>query len=243
MKKIFKNLDSFGYAPQLLIEGDTQYKTPAGGIISFLFIIFALYYSVTQTLQFFSTMNILSSSRDVSSPSSQYKLSATDMYFGIGFADFDWNEYDIERFSYLSLSIQHIHIEKYTGNRTVQDFSVGECDFNQFITATDQAQISADELTEMKRKMKKYKCPIGNNFIFNLTPNFFGEGADFLQVNLKLTNLTILDQARNDMSQMRQRVILIYKNIFIDTNNRSTPYNSYIDSFYNDIDYAFVKKN
>ena len=242
MRGFFTALDSFGYNPGFLIHGELKYKTPTGGIISFLFIIFALYYSFTQSLQFISTMNILSTSRDILAPSNEYTLTSEDMYFGLGFADFNWDEYDFERFSYLTLVVQHVHIEKYTGIRTTRNFTVGECDFDKFISPSRQAQLSDTVLAEKKRRMKFYKCPIGNDFRFNLSPNFFGEGIEFLQVNLHFANLTILDQARDDMFKMRQRVIVVMKNLFIDTNNRSTPYSSYIDSFYNEIDYAYVKK-
>ena len=70
----------------------------------------------------------------------------------------------------------------------------------------------------------------------------FGDDMSYLQINLDFTNTSVLDKAEETIIQLKPKLNFMYKNIFIDTENKTHPYYEYIDSYWTGIDYESAKK-
>ena len=63
-----------------------------------------------------------------------------------------------------------------------------------------------------------------------------------MQINLDLTNTTILQQAKNQIFDQAPYFNYIFKDVLVQTEDKINPFSSYINSFTNTINYEFSKK-
>ena len=232
--------DYFGYTPQFLIEGQTKYKSFIGGIISLFFILLSIIYSVLQFYTFISNINIINTSRNIVQPSYSYNLTSKDLYFGIGLIDRNKNEFNISLLNYLKFEIQYLYTDKSTLNQYNSKLDFGPCDITKFIPSNDYYNLSELEKIKIKKKIPFYICPQGN-FDYKLTSSNIIEGDIYIEVLISITNSSFIDIANNELSKNLVRTNFIYRNIFVDSENRENPYKSFIDHSINSIDFEYEK--
>ena len=240
MNDFIKALDYFGFTPQFLISGQKNYKSKIGGITFFLFLIFAIFYFVNQSFSFFKKIDNVDNSINVLDDSKTYNLTSTELYFGVGFIDATNAEFNMSMFPYFNIYIQIV--TKYiNGTRTNLPFPMTACDVDHLLDQDSLHQYSKKELENIKNKTKYYLCP-PSNFSIEFNSNNFGGKHIILQINLDFTNTSILSEVKEQINQIRPRLNFVYKNVFIDTLNKSHPYYGTIDTLYSAIDYQTAKK-
>ena len=74
MLECIKEIDKFGYTPQFLISGGTQFKSKLGGSIFVVYLLFAIYYFVNQISSFVKNRINVDSSRDSLKYSGNFSL-------------------------------------------------------------------------------------------------------------------------------------------------------------------------
>ena len=239
--KIIKSLDYFGYTPQFLISGETQYKSIPGGIIFIFFIIFSVYYLGTESINYISKIDDVKTSRSVSKISDKYNLTNKDIYFGIGLINTNQTELNLTlNFSYIDINVIIVKIDKY-GNRTNQRIELEPCQLNSFISMVDLQMMPQEKIQDIQDRLLYYLC-LPSNFNSSIASPSFGQGEQFILVNATFRNTSILKYAEKHLFDTKPKFKFIYRSLLFDSENKSFPYSSFIDSFYNDIDYVFVKR-
>ena len=127
------------------------------------------------------------------------------------------------------------------GSRTNTPIPMTACDVNFFLDQDSLKDYTEKEIYTIKNKAKYYLCPI-NNFTVPFVPYYFPGRQIFLQINFDFKNTSILSDVENQINQKRPRLNFPFKNIFIDSENKSHPYYAFIDQFYSEIDYKTAKK-
>ena len=90
-----KKFDYFGYNPKFRINGNNVYKSFLGGLIFMIFLIYSLYFMITQLIIFFQNLGIVKSSRILLKNSeSSYLLTTSDIYMGLGLVDVNQKEFN-----------------------------------------------------------------------------------------------------------------------------------------------------
>ena len=232
--------DTFGYTPQFLIEGEPKYKSLTGGIISISFIILSLTYSVSEFKNFFDTIDDLVTSRQVLEPSKSYNISSKDIYFGIGLLDRKRHEYNLSMFPYLKFQLQYTYSDKESLNSTSITLSLGNCNISNFLSNQDISELSDIEINNINNKLKYYLCP-DVDFLVSLSSSNFKDGDVYLQIHISLNNESNLDFAKFELSQYLFRTSFIFKNIFVNSEDRLNPFKSFIDRTINGLDYEYEK--
>ena len=240
MSDLFKGFDNFGYTPQFLISGEKNYKSKIGGLTFLLFLIFAIFYFVNQSYSFIKNMDDVDNSRDVLTNSKTYNLTSKEFYFGVGFIDITNTEYNISMFPYFNIYIE-IVTKFMNGTRTNIQIPMTTCDVNLLLDQDSLSQYIEEHLANIKNKTKYYLCPT-SNFSEVFQSNYCGGNQIILQIKLDFTNTSILSEVKEQINQIRPRLNFVYKNVFIDTLNKSHPYYGTIDTLYSAIDYQTAKK-
>ena len=239
--KFIKSLDNFGYTPQFLISGEGEYKSVPGGIIFVCFAIFACWYLISQSIGFISRLHDVQTSRTIITQSEIYNITTKDLYFGIGLVDYSNNEYNMsQNFSYLNFTMSVIKIDQ-SGNTRRIDIQLAECQIEYFISDLDLLKMDKTDAAEIKNRLPFYLCPpLDFNFLLN-SPNF-GEGEEFIQLQIDIVDSSVLSYAKENLFDVRPRLNFIYRNLIVESESFDSPFSSYITSFYNEIDYEFAKK-
>ncbi len=232
--------DNFGYSPQFFIGKEAKYKSFLGGIISLLYIIFSIAYSVTQIIYFFKSLDVVQTSRNIIRPSNSYNLSSKDLYFGVGLIDRNRVEYNISMFPYLKFELDYLFTDKNNQNETTSILQLGPCDISKFFPLDDFEILSNRKKEEIKRKLPFYLCPQGE-FNFKIAASNIIEGEIFLQVTISIKEASYLNQANLDLSKTLVRTNFIYKNMFINYEDRKDPYSSFIDRSFDSLDLDYEK--
>ena len=241
MEEFLKIFDRFGYTPTFLINGENQFKTKEGGIIFLMFLIFSIYYFISELIGFINSLNYVTTSRDVFFPSLSYNITAKDVYFGIGFVNETNAEYNISRFPYIKITMIKATIEGTIRTDTL--VPLGSCDYRLFLNQNDLIDPDNPSFKKQIEKLKFYLCPDPSFNLF-MNPLKFGGDEIFFELNFEFlnTNTSILDFARSDLNQVRPRLNFIYKDIKVDADDKFEPFNSFINSLNDEVDYDFSKK-
>ena len=240
MLDLIKEIDYFGYTPQFLISGEKKYKSVLGGLVFTLFGLFASYYFGTEFYAFILNRTNVYTSRDLLKYSGQFNLSTLDFYFGVGFIDSTNKEYDLNSFPYFNIYMIIANIDK-NGTRVDKKILLTACEYDLFIDRDTFISYSDEELEDLKNRSKYYLCP-PREFKMKFNPYLYGDNEIFLQVNFDFTNSSILNKVKDQMNQIRPRLNYIFKNVFIDSENKTKPFNTYVDSFWTEVDYQIAKK-
>ena len=240
MNNLIREFDHFGLTPQFLISGENKYKSKVGGFTFFSFFMFAIYYFVSQSYSFFLQMNDVDNSRELLAYSDNYNLTSTEFYFGIGFIDGTNTEYNMSMFPYFNYEMYFVN-KDINGTKTKTPIPFTACDVNLFLDQDSFSDYPNQEINSINNKTKYYLCPI-SNFTVPLQPNYFGERQSILQININFTNTSILSDVKEQLNQLRPRLNFIYKNFYIDTEDKYNPFTRTIDSMYSEIDYQISKK-
>ncbi len=232
--------DNFGYTPQFFIGKEPKYKSFLGGIISLFFIILSIAYSITQIIYFFKSLDMVQTSRNIVRPSNFYNLSSKDLYFGIGLIDRNRIEYNVSMFPYLKFELDYLFTDKNSQNQTTSILQLGPCDISKFFPLNDFENLSKREKDEIKKKIPYYICPQGD-FNFKMAASNIIEGEIFIQVTISINDSSLLNQAHLDFSKTLVRTNFIYKNMFINYEDRNYPYSSFIDRSFNSLDLDYEK--
>jgi hypothetical protein len=241
MLEFIKKLDVFGYRPQFLVSGNQKFKSSAGGFIFIAFFIFAIYYFISQTVEYLDKYNSVSNSRIVLIDSESYNISVPEMYLGIGIISDSHIEYNItNNFSYLDFKLGDTYINR-EGKRTDNYITLAPCDFNHFYDDLENNKYLWGKKEVVINRLKYYLC-LPSNFTFKSLAYDFGEEERFIQIIVSLKNMSVLNYAQQHLKTFRPKLNFIFKNILVNTEDKYSPYSSNIDTFYNEIDYEFIKK-
>ena len=239
MENFFRSFDNFGYTPQFLQNGELVHKTLTGGIISISFILLATLYFVSQFVLFIQSRDVVISSRDIPTSSPNYNLTNKDIYFGIGITDGSQYELNLTSVPYIKIEFRFVYVE--SGNTFTNSIQLGPCDINKFMTTKEFNALDVNTQKMTMNKTSYYLCPQGDYSLL-VSPMIFGKNKNFLSIRVSITSTSILDLAKDQLSSIRPRVNFIFRNIFVDYQNRYYPYKSSIESFYNELSYDFSKK-
>ena len=239
MEGFIKNCDYFGFTPQFLHSGDIKYKTKLGGLIFLIFAIFSLYYVVYGFYVFIKSRSDVDTSRDILKYSGTYNLSTTELYFGVGFVNHNFTEYNLSSFPYFNIYLMIFDI-KTNGTRKITTVQMTPCNLDYLIDWDSLYLYTEEQLNTIKLRYKYYLFP-PDNFTLEFNPIDFSGDTSYLQITFDYMNVSVLSLVENQINQERPKINFIYKNIFIDSENKSHPYNGYIDSFYREIDYESSK--
>ena len=240
MYELIKELDYFGYTPQFLISGENKFKTKLGGFIFLLFAMFGVFYAGKEFINFLSMQTIVDSSRDLLKASGNFTLNTDNLYFGIGLIDNDYKELNITDHSYLTFALEIVTISQ-NGDQTKIQLSLSSCKLSLFIDEENSKVYSKEEITNLKDKLNFYLC-VDSNFSMNIKPKVFSKSQIFLQFRTDLKNLSNLEDFKFQINDKKPKINYIYRNIYIDTENKTYPFNQYIDSYWSGIDFENSKK-
>jgi hypothetical protein len=136
--------------------------------------------------------------------------------------------------------LDYLYTDKINMNQIRESLELGPCNISKFFTKSDYDYLTDLEKSKLNAKIPFYKCPQGD-FNFKLSPSNIIEGDIYIQVLVSLTNSSVLDDANTQMSKSSIRTNFIYKNMFVNSENRLNPYSSFIDHSYNSLDFNFDK--
>jgi hypothetical protein len=231
-----KIFDFFGYTPQFLIQNETNYRSRTGGLISLFFILISIFYTLFQFYNFFSKIDVLQSSRNVIQPSNMYTLTTKDLYFGVGLIDRHGKEYNISLFPYMNFELDYLYTDKDTMNETRLNLKMGPCDISKFLLFENYDNLTLIEKEKLNKKIPYYLCPQGD-FNFKMSSFNIIEGDIYIQVSISITNTSVLADADLDLGKKLIKTNFIYRNMFINIENRRNPYSTFIENYFNSIDY------
>ena len=240
MLECIKEIDKFGYTPQFLISGGTQFKSKLGGSIFVVYLLFAIYYFVNQISSFVKNRINVDSSRDSLKYSGNFNLSSSELYFGLGLVNSRISEFNLSDFPYFKISL-YFYTNKMDGTKIKIPVNLTTCDLKYFLDGDRNSIYSDEELANLKNKSLYYLC-IDPNFVTPLDTYEFGGEEDYLQINLDLTNTTILQQAKNQIFDQAPYFNYIFKDVLVETEDKINPFSSYINSFASTINYEFSTK-
>ena len=240
MCDFIKEMDYFGYTPQFLILGENQFKTRLGGLIFLLFVLFGIYYAGIGFIDFLRNQNVVESSRDLRKPSGNFTIDTTSLYFGVGLVDLDYSEYNLTDFPFkFSFAISSLN-----RNGTFSKYQVPYhlCNLSLFINTENRDVYSEEDLKFLKNKVEKYYLCPDKNFKLLFNPKLFASNINYFQFYVDINSKSNLELAKNKIRQLKPKISVIYKNIFIDTENKYHPFYKYIDSYWSGLDYETSKK-
>ena len=236
-----EEMDYFGYTPQFLTSGgENKYRSKLGGITFILFLGFAIYYLISKFINYIGSINIIETSRDLLKPANDTLLNIDDIYFGLGMINFNYTEYNISDFPYLKLTMMIVSMQT-NGSIRMTNIPLDSCNYSLFVNSGDSLVYKNDEEENLRNKTQYYVCP-KKDFKMTFTPYLFAGQNTFLQINLDFTNTSILDVAKNNLQQLKPKLNIIYKNIYVNSENKTHPFSKYIDNFWGGIDYEISKK-
>ena len=232
--------DYFGFIPQFRFLGESKFKSTFGGIIFISYGLFAIYYFVSQFVVFLKNIDNVDTSWNLIKNSQSYNLTTKELYFGVGFLDSGYNEYNLSSFPYYNITLRTLRILN-NGTRIDNIIPLETCDLDLLIDKNTQNLYSNEKLEDLKNRTKYYLCP-NKNFSIVLSPiNLSGEKI-FLLFYFSFTNSSIISQADNQITKIRPRATLINKNILINSQNKTHPFTPFIDYLWSDIDSIVSKK-
>ena len=240
MNECIKRMDYFGYTPQFLISGEEKYMSKLGGFTFLIYLIFALYYIGTKSNDFIQGRSKVDSSRDILKYSVNSTLNVDNFYFGVGLIDINYMEYNLSTFPEFVIYMMVVSIMK-NGTTINTRVPLSSCDLSLFTDIENFDVYSEDDLINLQNKINYYLCP-EKNFSMLFTPKLFGDDMSYLQINLDFANTSVLETADDTIIQLKPKLNFMYKNIFIDTQNKTHPYYEDIDSYWSGIDYETSKK-
>ena len=235
-----KEMDYFGYTPQFLILGENQFKTRLGGLIFLLFVLFAIYYAGIGFINFLNNQNVVDSSRDLRKPSGNFTIDTSNFYFGVGLVNNDYLEYNLTDFPYkFSFTIMSLNRNGKISKSTIH---ASKCNLSLFINTENRDVYSEEDLKFLKNKVEKYYLCPDKNFKLLFNPKLFASNINYFQFYVDINSKSNLELAKNKIRQLKPKISVIYKNIFIDTENKYHPFYKYIDSYWSGLDYETSKK-
>ena len=104
-------------------------------------------------------------------------------------------EYNLSRFPEFVIYMMIVSIMK-NGTTINTRVPLSSCDLSLFTDIENFDVYSKDDLMTLQNRINYYLCP-EKNFSMLFTPKLFGNDMSYLQINLDLTNTTILQQAKN----------------------------------------------
>ena len=240
MFDFIKEIDYFGYTPQFLILGENNFKTRLGGFIFLFFILFAIYYAGSGFINFLNNQNIVDFSRDLLKPSRNYTIDTNNFYFGVGLVDYNYSEYDLTMFPFnFAFTIASLNRN---GTITTKKVPYHMCNLSLFINTENRDVYSDEDLKFLKNKVEKfYLCP-DKNFKMEFTPKFFASNMNYFQFGLEINSTSNLQLAEYQIVQYKPKFSFIFKNFFVDQENKYHPYHEYIDSYWSGLDFENYKK-
>ena len=240
MSNMIRNFNYFGFIPQFRFMGETKFKSTLGGIIFLSYGLFAFYYFNSQFVVFLQNRYTINSSWNLIKNSQNYKLTTKELYFGVGFMDSGYREYNLSFFQYYNITLRILNYSN-DGTLNLSYYPLESCDFDLFIDKSSQNLYSNETLKDLKNRTQYYLCP-NKNFSPELGPSDLSGQKIFLSVYLAFTNTSIISQADDQINKLRPKATLIYKNILINSDNKINPYTPFIDYIWRDIDTIASKK-
>ena len=239
MLNSIKIFDYFGYTPQFRINGDTVYKSFLGGIIFMCFIIFALYYLISQfSIYLLTHKDVKTSTTRIKISNPYYTLTTKDIYFGIGLVDKNQIELNLTSYPYFDLQLKLVVANITNSISTYIDLE--KCNYSLF-SIGDDLNTDITLKTKIIKKISYYYCPM-SNFTFNITPDSFENGHIYLDFKLSFTNYSIYDKAYIDLLNKKIFTNFVFKQIGLNIESKTQPYQSFPENTLNIVDPEFVKR-
>ena len=234
-KNIIKRFDIFGILVTFHINNEIKYRY--GGIITIIFFLFSIFYTINLGYPFIKRKNInfIYSNKIVEKqPYIDLKKATFNFGFGIQYqsnalpAINDFNNY----FNY------SIILKEWIDKDIIIEspFSLKKCNYSDFVNV-DNEQFDMNHINEMF-------CPILNNSInFTLEGLFTDNYSKFIELEIKFTEFGInnLDEIIKRMQDNPIEMVIYFLDSGIDYQNRFNPLPLYINYITRGIDEYFEK--
>jgi hypothetical protein len=236
-KNIIKRLDIFGILVTFHINNEIKYRTIYGGIITIIFFLFSIFYTINLGYPFITRKNInfIYSNKIVEKqPYIDLKKATFNFGFGIQYqsnalpAINDFNNY----FNY------SIIVKEWIDKDIIIESSFGlkKCNYSDFLNI-DYEKFTMNHINEMF-------CPILNNSInFTLEGLFTDNYSKFIELEIKFTEFGInnLDEIIKRMQDNPIEMVIYFLDSGIDYQNKSNPLPLYINYINRGLDEYFEK--
>ncbi len=136
----------------------------------------------------------------------------------------------------MNFELDYLYTDKDTMNETRLNLKMGPCDISKFLPFEDYESLTVSKKEKLNKKIPYYLCPQGD-YNFKMSSFNIMEGDIYIQVSISITNTSVLADARLNLLKKLIRTNFIYRNMFIDIENRRNPYFSFIENHFNSIDF------
>ena len=120
------------------------------------------------------------------------------------------------------------------------DMDLGMCNVSKFLKKEDYDSLSKETQEEITKKMSFYLCPI-DNFSIEFVNSFYVDNFNVLLL-VEFKNTSVLEEAEDDLNNMRYKFSFIFADLAINSDNRKDPYSNYLDSFEDEINFDMFRK-
>ena len=240
MMEVIKEFDYFGFTPQFFISGKRHFQSKFGGVVFILFNLLSFYYVAIQLIIYIKNRSTVDSLQDVIQYSQSYNITTKELYFGIGFINQKNVEFNLSEFSNFDIYMIVTNIDL-NGTRIDIRINLDSCDLSYFLTDDAKYKYTPDNIIILKEKLKYYLCP-SEDFRMQFDPFVFGGKQNFLQINFDFKNNSNLSQIQYEINHKRPRLNYIFKNLLVNTENKTHPYEAIIDNYWSEIDFGASKK-
>ena len=173
--------------------------------------------------------------------SPNFNLTTKDIYFGIGFTDYNFNQVNISNLSFLLIDLKIWDVDNITNKYIVKTVELGPCNIDRFINYTDFYLLTPLKQELFKNKISLLICPL-YDFKAGFTVPNFALNQQFIQFTVRFSNTSILDEAKQLLLENHYRLNFIYSNLEVNSGEKDYPYVRYIDSYNIHIDFELNKR-
>ena len=237
MKKVIKECDFFGTFITFRINDEIQYKSITGGIISILFFILSVLYTIYVGYPFIKRENIdfIFSNKILET---QPYINLTSTNFNLGFGIQYQDEATTAIFDYIQYFNYSLILKEWIGLNTIITFPFGlkQCNKSDFFNLVNESF--------ERNNVGGMLCPILNESVnYTLDGLYTDDYYKFFEIEIKLTEygMNNLNELKNLMEKRRIEMAVYFIDHAINYQNRHKPLPIYINYLTREFDLHFVK--
>ena len=231
MEKVFSFLNSldcldiFGYVPQFTIKKEACYKSDFGAIIHLFYFVLFWYYFITVTIEYIYNYNEVKMIKIFHSDSSNYNISTKDIYFGIGIMNNTM--VNLSLYPGINIALKYVSVDEY-GSKNYTYINLTTCNMSNFYSPSGWKNIPKDTQEYLIKRLTNYLCPDSEGFTQTLIP-YQLLNYSYYQFIVKAANESVLNSTIQQLSLDKPKIQLIWSGISVLSQDKDTPYKTYID--------------
>ena len=233
---ILTTIDSFGVTIEFRINKKEQYKSPFGGFITLIYVLFGIGFLLSNFNTFYTRSKMtLNYTEKVFEVAPKLNLTEGRSSFAFGLVWENNSHIDMNNINYFDITLSAVSVSS-TVNKTKLQIPFAPCIESDFYNVVND--------TFRNLKISNMNCPKDTKYL-STQGEFTDKLWRYIEITIKLKNSLVIEsqqKVRQFIMKYPIKLVLYVTDSFIDVDNFTTPLNTYISSLFVYLDFDYYKK-